>query len=102
MKYTLETKNKDGIEEKIEKELGIKLKAIKEDDIVNGYINTKEINGKTIVEIHTYDKNELPDYFEGVYKNIPYNHGHKTSFVSVKDELSKQVSDFEKKGNDII
>jgi len=102
MKYTLETKNKDGIEEKIEKKLGIKLKAIKEDDIVNGYINTKEVDGKTIVEVFTYDKDESSDYFEGVYKNIPYNHGHKTSFVSVKDDLSKQVSDFEKKGNDII
>ena len=102
MKYTLEFKNKENIEETIEKELGIKelgikVKAVKDDDILNGYINTKEVNGKTIVEVITYDKDEPADYFEGVYKNIPYNHGHKTSFVSVKEDLTKNVSDLANK-----
>ena len=98
MKYTLEFKNKENIEETIEKELGIKVKAVKDDDVLNGYVNTKEVDGKTIVEVVTYDKEEPANYFEGVYKNIPYNHGHKTSFVSVKKDLTKNVSDLANKG----
>lgn len=95
MKYTFELK-KDI--ETIQDDLKVSLKADTVDAVVSGYINTKQVDGKTIVEVFTYDKDEPANYVEGIYKNIPYNHGHKTSFVSVKEDLTDKVSDFEKKG----
>ncbi len=72
---------------KLEKKLDMTLIAKTSESEVNGYFTTKQEGGDTIVEIHLYDDDEPTNYFEGVYKNIPYNHGHKTSFVKAKGDL---------------
>jgi len=76
----------------IEKDLSMSLSAIKEDDEVNGYINTKQENGKTIVEVCLYEKDEPANYFEGVYRNRPYNYGHKTSFKAVPNSVKEKIA----------
>ena len=94
MKYTYKDKNINT--EAIQNELKISLIANKDDAILNGYINTKQDGDDIIVEIFTYDEDEPANYFEGMYKNIPYNHGHKTSFEKPKEDISQKLTDLGK------
>jgi len=65
------------------------------DSEVNGYTNTKQDGDETIVEVFLYDKDEPSNYEEGVYNNIPWHKGHKSTFKKIKGKL-------ERKANDII
>lgn len=73
----------------LETGLGVKLVADTVDSEVNGYVSTYEKEGKLCVVVNLYDEDEPANYMEGIYNNIPYHQGHKSSFVKVSTPKEK-------------
>lgn len=78
---------------KLQKDTGLVLMAIDETTELNGYVNTKQENGKVIVEVVLYPEDEPANYVEGIYKNIPFHHGHKNNYVKAKGNLKEVLTD---------
>lgn len=72
-------------------ETGLEAKLIADtaDSEVNGYVNTYEKEGKLYVVVNLYDEDEPANYMEGIYNNIPYHRGHRSSFVKVSTPKEK-------------
>lgn len=77
--------------DQIETKLGAKLKILGNDTVTNGTFNTYESERYLYVVVNLYDEDEPANYVEGVYNNIPYHQGHKSSFVKSEGDLKKKL-----------
>jgi hypothetical protein len=84
-------KSKDDHVIELEKEFGLKLRADKETDTVNGYVNSHIENGKVIFEVFPYKKSKLPDYAEHIYRGRTFATGDKVNIKSKGDKEDIEV-----------
>ena len=93
--------DKDKIIKKIEKDLKINLVAKTAEDIVNGYIESRQTEKDMEIDVILYDEDKDPDFEIYEYNGVTYNRGSKVTkrkFTIDKEE----VKDLGSKAYDII
>lgn len=76
----------------LEKDMGVTLIAKDSTIQLNGYVSVVG----DVVEVVFYDKNELANYTEGIYRNMPYHHGHKNDYIKPKGKTEDLFNKVEK------
>ncbi len=85
----IQVKNKETVLKEIEDKLGVVLMAKKSDDTVNGYINFSIENGKEVVDIILYEKDEAPTFKKYKKDGVSRADGRKSTLKKVDSALQQ-------------